>query len=235
MEEHLCTAPCHNALNSVHHILCLKMWMVEYKNKNMRGQQDGIRLQAGINAIHEWALVAAHKYCTAREVKLKLSSSGDWERTLHKLKDSNIRSYQDPDHFCRGTGCQETNEDSWGPGSTSEPVEHDIDLYQDDHEKWDGTGQTWHTLSWIWMTMKINLDNGADEISNEVLHSKWCCSHARAHWACEKILLLWEEMHRTLRFLKWWGEWWMKQCSIWNVGATLLEALAAYALKQSDL
>ncbi|PBK67336.1 hypothetical protein ARMSODRAFT_989178 [Armillaria solidipes] len=162
MEECLCTAQCHDALNSVRHILHLKMQMVEYKNKNMRG----------INAIHERALAAALKYRTAREAKLQLSGPGDWERTLHKLEDSNIRSYQDPDRLRRGTGHRGTNEDSWGPGSTPKPVEHGIDLYQDDCEKQDGTGQTWRTLSWIWTTMKINLEDGADENNDEVLHSE---------------------------------------------------------------
>ncbi|KAK0475296.1 hypothetical protein EDD18DRAFT_1367223 [Armillaria luteobubalina] len=136
MEECLCTAQCHDALNSVCHILHLKMRMVKYKNKNMQGQQDGTRSQVGINAIHEWALVAALKYCMAREVKLQLSDSGDWERTLCRLEDNNIHSYQDPDCLRKQSGHQGTNEDSWDPGSTPEPVEHGIDLYQDACEKW---------------------------------------------------------------------------------------------------
>ncbi len=235
MEEHLRIAQCHDALNLVRHVLRLKMWMVEYKNKNVRGQWDGTRSRVGIDAIHKQALAAALKYHTAREAKLKLSGPGDWERTLRELEDSDIRSYQDPDRLRRGTGHRGTNEDSWGPGSTPEPVEHGIDLYQDDREKRDGMGQTWRTLSWIWMTTKINLEDGADENSDEVLCSEWCHSRARAHRACEEVLLLREEMRRTLRFLEWRGEWWMERRSTWNMGATLLEALAAYALKQSDL
>ncbi|KAK0220577.1 hypothetical protein IW262DRAFT_1448720 [Armillaria fumosa] len=190
MEECLRTAQCHNALNSVRHILRLKMRMVEYKNKNV---------------------------------------------TLCKLEDNDICSYQDPDRLQRGTGRRGTNEDSWGPGSTPEPVEHGIDLYQDDREKQDGMGQTWHTLSWIWMTTKINLEDRADENNDEVLHSKWCRSRARAHRAHEEVLLLREEMRRTLKFLEWRGEWWRERHSTRNVDAALHEALEAYALKQSDL
>ncbi len=74
MEECLRTAQCHDALNSVRHVLRLKMRMVEYKN--VRGQWDGTRSWAGIDAIHERALAAALKYRTAREAKLKLS--GPW-------------------------------------------------------------------------------------------------------------------------------------------------------------
>ncbi|KAK0485564.1 hypothetical protein EDD18DRAFT_1311691 [Armillaria luteobubalina] len=147
MEEHLRTAQCHDALNLVRHILHLKMWMVEYKNKNVRGQWDGTRSWAGINAIHEWALAAALKYRMAREVKLQLSGPGDWERTLCRLEDNDIRSYQDPDRLRKRSGCS---------------------------QKRDGTGQTWHTLSWIWITTRINLEDRADEHNNEVLHSEWC-------------------------------------------------------------
>ncbi|KAK0225741.1 hypothetical protein IW262DRAFT_1267130 [Armillaria fumosa] len=220
MEEHLRTAQCYDALNSVHHILHLKMRMVEYKNKNMRGQQDGTQSRVGIDAIHEWALAAALNleahHRMAREVKLQLSGPGDWERTLCKLEDNDICSYQDPDHLQRGT-------------------EHGIDLYWDDCEKRDGMGQTWHTLSWIWMTMKINLEDRVDENNDEVLHSEWCHSHARAHRAHEEVLLLQEEMRRTLKFLEWRGEWWRERCSTRNVDTTLHEALEVYALKQSDL
>ncbi|KAK0474671.1 hypothetical protein EDD18DRAFT_1116452 [Armillaria luteobubalina] len=140
----------------------------------------------------------------AREAKLQLSGPGDWERTL-----------------CR----RGTNEDSWDLGSTPEPVEHGIDLYQDARKKQDGMGQTWHTLSWIWITTRINLEDGADEHNDEVLRSEWCHSCARAHQAHEEVLLLWEEMHRTLKFL---------ECTR-NVDTTLHETLEAYALKQSDL
>ncbi|KAK0503750.1 hypothetical protein EDD18DRAFT_1029715, partial [Armillaria luteobubalina] len=71
-----------------------------------------------------------------------------------------------------------------------------------------GMGQTWHTLSWIWITTRINLEDGANEHNNEVLHSEWCRSRARVHQAHEEVLLLQEEMHRTLKFLEWRGEWW---------------------------
>ncbi|KAK0484271.1 hypothetical protein EDD18DRAFT_1311853 [Armillaria luteobubalina] len=208
MEERLHTAQCHDALNSVHHILHLKMRMVKYKNKKVRGQWDGTRSRVGINAIHERALAAALKYRMAREAKLQLSGPGDWERTLCRLEDNDIRSYQDPDRLRKRSGRQGTNEDSWDLGSTPEPVEHGIDLYQDACKKQDGTGQTWRTLSWIWITMRINLEDGADEHNDEVLHSEWYCSRARAHRAHEEVLLLREEMRRTLKFLEWRGEWW---------------------------
>ncbi|KAK0459382.1 uncharacterized protein EV420DRAFT_1642357 [Desarmillaria tabescens] len=220
---------------SIRHILRLKMRMVKYKNKNVRGQRDGTRSRTGIDAIHEWALAAAIKYRMAREAKMKLSGPGDWEEGLHKLEDGDIRSYQDPDRLHKGTGRRGTNEDSWEPGLVPELPEPGVDLYQDSREKRDGTGQTWRTLSWIWTTTKINLADGADENDDEVLRSEWCRSRARAHRAREEVLLLREEMCRTLRFLEWRGEWWMQRQDARELGGALCEAVDAYALKQSDI
>ncbi|PBK58710.1 hypothetical protein ARMSODRAFT_1028038 [Armillaria solidipes] len=214
IEELLRTAQCHDALNSIRHILRLKMRMVEYKNKNIHGQWDGTRSRAGIDTIHEWALAAAVKYCRAREAKLRCAGSGDWEQVLCKLEDGDIRSYQDLDHLHQGTG---------------------IELHQDDREKRDGTGQTWCSLSWIWMTAKISLDDGADENNDEVLQSEWCRSRARAHRSREEVLLLREEMCRTLKFLEWRGTWWRERGSTQDVDEALREALDAYAAVQTDL
>ncbi|PBK87801.1 hypothetical protein ARMGADRAFT_938307 [Armillaria gallica] len=77
MEELLHTVQCYDALSSIHHILQLKMQMVEYKNKNIRGQRDGTQSQAGIDTIHKWVLAAAVKYRRVREAKLRCASSGN--------------------------------------------------------------------------------------------------------------------------------------------------------------
>ncbi|KAK0456981.1 hypothetical protein EV421DRAFT_1887058 [Armillaria borealis] len=235
MEELLHTAQCHDALNSIRHILRLKMRMVEYKNKNIRGQRDGTRSRAGIDAIHERALAAAVKYRRAREAKLRCASSGDWEQVLRKLEDGDICSYQDPDRLRRGTGRRGMNEDSWEPRVGADAPEQGIELHQDDREKCDGTGQTWHSLSWIWTTAKISLDDGANENNDEVLRSEWCRSCARAHRSREEVLLLQEEMRRTLKFLEWRGTWWRERGGTRDVDEALHKALDAYAAVQTDL
>ncbi len=180
-------------------------------------------------------LAAAVKYRRVREAKLRCASSGDWEQILHKLEDGDIHSYQDLDHLHRGTGRQGTNEESWEPRVGADAPEQGIELHQDDHEKCDGMGQTWCSLSWIWTTAKISLDDGANENNDEVLRSEWCCSCARAHHSWEEVLLLWEEMRRTLKFLEWQGTWWKERVSTQNVDEVLGEALDAYAAVQTDL
>ncbi len=72
------------------------------------------------------------------------------------------------------------------------------------------------------IAMKSYVPNGAVAVQERIEHAR-------------RFYSFWEEMCRTLRFLEWRGEWWMERRSTRNVGATLLEALAAYALKQSDL
>ncbi|KAK0237087.1 hypothetical protein EDD85DRAFT_953083 [Armillaria nabsnona] len=166
---------------------------------------------SGIDAIHKRALAAAVKYRRAREAKLRCASSGDWEQMLRKLEDGDIRSYQDLDRLCRGTGRWGMNEDSWEPRVGANASEQGIELHQDDREKRDGMGQTWRSLSWIWTTAKISLDDGADENNNE------------------------EEMHRTLKFLEWRGTWWKECVGTQNVDEALHEVLDAYAAVQTDL
>ena len=76
IEEKLRTAQCYDALDSICHILKLKTQMVEFKNWNMRGQQEGLRSQDIINRVHDHAVAAAEKYRTAQKAKLALS--GCW-------------------------------------------------------------------------------------------------------------------------------------------------------------
>jgi len=73
--------------------------MIQFKNKNLRGQRAGTRSRAVIDRVHERARVAADKYRIARRAKLALSGTGDWEKTLRLLEDGDVRSYQDPDRL----------------------------------------------------------------------------------------------------------------------------------------
>ena len=98
-EEKLRTAQCYDALESLRHVLTIKTRMIQFKNKNLRGQRAGTRSRAVIDRVHERARVAADKYRIARRAKLALSGTGDWEKTLRLLEDGDVRSYQDPDRL----------------------------------------------------------------------------------------------------------------------------------------
>ncbi|KAK7019233.1 hypothetical protein VNI00_018133 [Paramarasmius palmivorus] len=78
-----------------------------------------------------------------------------------------------------------------------------------EHRTVHGTGETRKSNSWIWWAGgSLNLDDGADENGNEILRSEWCKSRSRQLRAREEILLVVEEMRRTLEYLEWRAKEW---------------------------
>ena len=99
IEEKLRTAQCTDSLESLRRILRIKSRMVQFKNKNIRGQREGTRSRAVIDRVHERARLAAEKYRAARNAKYCLIGPGDWESRFRTLADGDIRGYQDPNRL----------------------------------------------------------------------------------------------------------------------------------------
>ncbi|KAK7025935.1 hypothetical protein VNI00_015850 [Paramarasmius palmivorus] len=118
----------------------------------------------------------------------------------------------------------------------------DLDLIHPDRQEWEhrskfGTGETRKELSWIWLSGGgIDVEDGADENSNEVLRTEWCKSRARARRAKEEVLLVQEEMRRTLEYLEWRAQQW-EACGeeTLNREDAEQEGSRAYALAQAEL
>jgi hypothetical protein len=222
MENKLRMAQCHDALDNVWHILCIKARMVEFKNKHIQGQRDGTHSQSVIDRVHARARIAAEKYRAARTAKLALVGGGDWEAMLQPLKDSDLRAYSDPSWLKRRRGRQGMLEDGvmeglaeiggedqrdegelgelGGQGGQGGMGDRGIDLFPEVRKQKDGTEETRRILSWIWITMPIELAEGQND---DLLRSEWAKSRVRATWAMEEILLLREEMRCVLGFLRW--------------------------------
>lgn len=169
--------------------------MVLFKNKNVRGQREGTHSRTVIDRVHNQAKAAAIKYRAAQEAQVALSGPGEWEDELRVLSDANIRAYQDPNRLCPCTGCRGTLEDDQVEPTATGAMdinELDINLLIQIPKCRDGTGETCHTLSWIWMTSSCS-SNPADE-TDDILHSEWAKSHAWVNRSKEEVLLLKEEM-----------------------------------------
>ncbi|PPQ77567.1 hypothetical protein CVT26_006159 [Gymnopilus dilepis] len=239
IEEKLRTAQCYDALRNLRHILKIKTRLIKFKNKNVRGQRDGTRSRAVIDRVHEKARVAVEKYRAARAAKLNLTGPGEWEKELRVLYDADVRGYQDPNQLQKSQGRQGTLEDAQveddvvmqapsNPGQTD-----DFTLLVEERARRDGTGETRRTLSWIWITGQVTDD--PNNANDDILRAEWAKSRARAARAREEVLLLREEMRRTLVFLAWKSDWWMKQAARRAVDGALAEALDAYCHSQSAL
>ncbi|PPR05757.1 hypothetical protein CVT26_008661 [Gymnopilus dilepis] len=239
MEDRLRTAQCSDALDSICDTLQLKSRMVLFKNKNIRGQREGTRSRTIINRVHGRARKYAGQYRAARAAKLALVGPGEWEKAFQVLRDSDIRSYQDPERVRRKKRRRGTWEDS-EKRPEGEDVEEDkeddgegIDLLPENRSKRDGTGRTRLTISWIW-TVKTHDTASSERKVDDILRSEWCRSRARVEHAVEEVLLVREEMRRVLAFLEWKASWWTSKQEARPVcDAVLTEGLRAYASDQA--
>jgi hypothetical protein len=226
-------------------MLNIKSRMVAFKNKNVRGQRDGLWSRTVIDHVHERARVAAERYRSARRALLALAGPGDWEKMFHVLNDGDIRGYQDPERLRVRPGRKGTLEDGQvAAAQVAEEVTEDdvemeddvaeVDLYLEARDKRDGTGETRRMLSWIWTT--DSRTSNPNDNGDEILRVEWVKSRARAARCKEEVLLLKEEMRRVIAFLDWKTKWWMdRQEARAGVKKDLLEGLRAYAEVQADL
>lgn len=237
-----------DSLETIRHILRVKTRMVSFKNKNYRGQKEGTRSRMIIDRIHDKALAVAEKYRAARVAKSKLAVNSDWERTYLPLATADICGFQDPnknkphvgrqgihkDDELEAVGIARAEEQATEEREMRGEAPADFDLTMDERTRHDSTGETRRTLSWIWTVEGIN-NIDTREPSDDVLQVEWCKSRARANRAKEEVLLLKEEMRRTLEFLKWRGRWWRSKPASWPETKELLEGVQAYAESQALL
>lgn len=247
LEDKLWTAQCQDSLEGLRNVIRLKTRMVQFKNKQVRGQREGTRSRTLIDRVHNRARGFAEKYRAARQAKLQLVGSGIWEQSLRVLLDSDIRSYSEtPAKQHKGRkGTLEDDaleqEERTGEGvvaALSQEDEEPLDLRPQPREKRDGTGQTRKEISWIWRSTRIaSADVGpqADK-DDHLLRSEWAKSRARVARATEEVALLREEMRRTLAYLQWKTEWWLARQKMRVVSDQgLAEGLRAYASEQASI
>ncbi|KAE9403518.1 hypothetical protein BT96DRAFT_1080167 [Gymnopus androsaceus JB14] len=170
-------ARAYNALDSVRHMLRVKTKMIQFKNKNVRGQRMSGKLREVIDRVHDHMKGFVERYCHSHRGLLLLVGLGNWEKELQVMEQKDMRSYVDPAPKKREPGRRGTNKDE--PGMEGVTVENDngteeqedncFPLQVEDQTRRDGTGETRKEQSWIWLTREINLRDGADENKNEIL------------------------------------------------------------------
>ncbi|KAL0568511.1 hypothetical protein V5O48_013468, partial [Marasmius crinis-equi] len=252
-----------DALDGVRHTLRVKSRMLLFKNSNVRGQRDSGRSNATIQQVTSKAKGYAEKYNACREAYYSLSPNEDMlsmEAELPELKDGDVRSYKDPAEIKVGPGRR--GNDEWGDGgaefqSDGEPLIPlstiatgprtlravdgldliPLDTHESNFRTTHGTGDTRKGLSWIWTHrgLKINVEDGADD-NNDLLRAEWCRSRARARRAQEEVMLVREEMRRTLQYLQWAADTWEKSGGIHSGEEKgIQEGRVAYSYEQAGM
>ncbi|PPQ74198.1 hypothetical protein CVT24_012717 [Panaeolus cyanescens] len=240
IEEKYRSSQCTDALAMLRHILKVKSRLIHFKNKNIRGQKAGTRSRAIIDRVHLRARMAVDKYRHARQAKFMLSGSGDWEKTLRVLADSDIRLFSEgaPKPTKGRPGTLEDGQ-SDAPRSNEPAQTDDYDLDPKERGPRDGTGETRKEISWIWLTPSATAQSvdGEPDSDDSILSVEWAKSRARCKRADEEVRLLREEMRRTLATLEWRASNWRNLAGkrTENVDAPLKEGLQAYAIRQSNL
>lgn len=174
MEDRLRTAQCHDALHGIRNTLRLKTHMVYFKNKNSRGQREGLRSRTLIDRIQGRVKTLAEKYRAARKAKMALVASGDWMNELQELLDKHLRSYTDPDleaNKKRKAGVAVGDDDD------GDEVEEASGI-----PKRRPAGESRRIISWIWQVIPVGAGVGGDDMDesrsilfSDVLHVTDMC------------------------------------------------------------
>ncbi|KAJ6452354.1 hypothetical protein C8R47DRAFT_998112, partial [Mycena vitilis] len=93
-------------------------------------------------------------------------------------------------------------------------------------------GEGTHTMSWIWYSTK--LDGDKDLV--DALRVEWCKAYARMRRYHEDIVLVEEEMRRTIEYGAWMAAEWEMRASArtTHMSTSLAEGVRAYAMEHAD-
>lgn len=233
IETELRFAQMNDSLNAMRQILKIKSRMVEFKNKNIRGQHGGTRSRAVIDRIHDKARASAAKYRVARTAYMALVGPGIWEDTFKVLNDGDIRGYRDPEHLRPRVGRRGILEDGQIGAEAVDEEPGKLSLFNEPRSRRDGTGETRRTISWIWNVVEGNTGRTEDRVDTEIQRVEWCKSRARAARMSEEVRLLKEEMRRALAFLDWKANWWKERQHVrQGESKSMVEAVTSYATSQ---
>ncbi|EIN12129.1 hypothetical protein PUNSTDRAFT_61430, partial [Punctularia strigosozonata HHB-11173 SS5] len=172
------------------------------------GQSTNTRSQAIIKGFSDKLENQKHKYRAAFNALKALDPTGNWRTYLLELNDADVS----------GPGQDEDDE-----------IEQRVRLQQK------------YAKSWIWTTPVPNgLPLSSSDISdlelNEQIRTEWAKTDARAARWAEEVVLLQEEMRRTLHWFEWQASWWkMQPARRGDAPPHLRAGLHAYAHKQAAI
>ncbi|PPR04810.1 hypothetical protein CVT26_012981 [Gymnopilus dilepis] len=167
----------------------------------------------------------------------RIEPASSWESSFQVLRDSDVRSYQDPEHLKPKQRRKGTYEDGEEPDEMDVDVEDSgagIDLLPENRSRRDGTGRTRLMISWIWTMVSYNADS-PEVKDNNLLRAEWARSRVRVNRAKEEVQLLREEMRRVVVYLDWKSEWWKsRQQARYLKDVVLAEGLHSYCVDQEN-
>ena len=143
-------ARCRDALAHLHSIEHIKISLVQFQNRQIRGQAQTTHTQNVFAELHKKSRLAAMKYHWSLQALLALRGLGEWQEELHTLSDADIRGpgadAEDGDLGHR------SRKKRW---TVMEKRIQDIQDEQDPAQVGQHIGEGMREVSWIWMHPRV--------------------------------------------------------------------------------
>jgi hypothetical protein len=210
-----------------------------YRRANIRGTRGTIAASESIRRCSNKVMLAASAYRRHRAALEILEPEGSWAARLKVLNDSDIRRINE---------CALTKEEA-RERNTAAHLQHQLgnsDSTDADDELSSlpiklivpgETGDRHHAISWIWHNSPALNEDAltlTDPALVRSLRVQWAKAKIRAHHWRVQLLLVCEEMRRSLVFIRWKGQHWSELAAQSIGDDDLSEGKRAYALKHAS-
>ncbi|KAK7027577.1 CxC2 domain-containing protein [Favolaschia claudopus] len=216
IEEEMREAELDDTLEDLRGALRVRSGTNRFCHRNVRGQRGLTRGQGVLRQVEIRIHKAKLRYRYARNAILRIRGHGPWEKVYKVLADEDVRGINER---ARSAEEEAERERLRGLGQIVEGGIEAAGIV--------AAGEGSHTMSWIWYKTKLG-DNDTEII--DALRVEWCKAYARTHRWHEDIILIEEEMRRTIEYGVWMGAEWEKRVAARSVASpALAEGLCAYA------
>ncbi|KAJ6485485.1 hypothetical protein DFH09DRAFT_1106210 [Mycena vulgaris] len=230
VEARLREAEAGETLNHLRQGLRTRTATTRFKVRNWSGQRALTRGQGILRQINIKIHASKLRYRYARQAILKLKLHGDWEHRLRVLAEDDVRGLNE-----RTLTDEEKSQRECLVAMGQAPEEGGVAGLGDVV-----SGETHRTLSWIWYESSAKDNN--DEKLHEALRVEWSKAYLRSRRWQEDLVMVEEEMRRTIEFGEWAGKVWKLRASARTkrlgtaapISPEVAEGVRAYAMEQVD-
>ncbi|KAJ7150429.1 hypothetical protein C8R43DRAFT_1127907 [Mycena crocata] len=189
IEEVMREAELKETLEDLRTGLCVRTMTARFRLRNSTGQRVLTRGQGILRLINLHIHKAKLRYRYSQNQYLRLRGHGAWEKEFKVLWDEDVRGINER------TASEEEEaerEKLRQLGAIIEGGVHAAGVL--------AAGETLHQMSWIWYQTGLT---GADDELVDALRVEWCKAFSRTRRWHEDVVLVDEEMGRTLEFGAW--------------------------------
>jgi hypothetical protein len=228
LEDRLREAYASEALSDLRRQLRTRTFARKFKDENAVSQGSYTRMRALHDQIETKIRSARNRYSAARAALFCLRGPGEWEEKFRILQPGDIRAVNE--YTAREEEENANRRAREAAGADVDQTLHTISTLTL------RPGDANRHVSWIWHSVTSNeVDNDADSSLHDGIRLEWLKARARAERWREEVILLEEEMRRTLEYCDWRARWWEDQILLRTTNSSALnEGLHAYAKEQAE-